>query len=70
MDADVVAWQLQTAHPDLLRGMLSTFVQELMGAEAQALCGAGFGERSSGCAAIPPRADGMEGHRSSGRCST
>lgn len=49
MDADVVAWmreQLQTAHPDLLRGMLSTFVQELMGAEAQVLCGAGFGERS------------------------
>ncbi|HLH71435.1 MAG TPA: hypothetical protein VKY90_21035 [Candidatus Dormibacteraeota bacterium] len=35
MDADVVVWmpeQLQTAHPDLLRGMLSTFVQELMGA--------------------------------------
>ena len=49
MDADVAAWmreQLQTAHPDLLRGMLSSFVQELMGAEAQALCGAGFGERS------------------------
>ncbi len=48
-DADVVVWmreQLQTAHPDLLRGLLSTFVPELMGAEAQALCGAGFGERS------------------------
>jgi transposase-like protein len=45
-----VAWlrqQLQEAHPDLLREMLATMVGELMGAEAQALCGAEFGERSS-----------------------
>ncbi len=27
--------------------MLATFVQELMGAEAQQLCGADYGERSS-----------------------
>ncbi len=50
MDRDVVAWlrqQLQEAHPDLLREMLGTMVGELMGAEAQALCRAEFGERSS-----------------------
>jgi putative transposase len=50
MDRDVVAWmreQLQVTHPDLLREMLSTFVQELMGAEAQQLCGAEYGERAS-----------------------
>jgi transposase-like protein len=50
MDRDVVAWlrqQLQEAHPDLLREMLATMVGELMGAEAQAVCGAEFGERSS-----------------------
>lgn len=50
MDRDVVAWlrqQLQEAHPDLLREMLATMAQELMGAEAQALCGAEYGERSN-----------------------
>ena len=50
MDRDAVAWmreQLQAAHPDLLRNMLATMVQELMGAEAQVLCGAEYGERSS-----------------------
>src|SRR5579871_3493406 len=50
MDRDLVAWmreQLHQAHPDLLREMLSTFVQELMGVEAQQLCGAEYGERSN-----------------------
>jgi len=50
MDRDIVAWlrqQLQEAHPDLLREMLATMVQELMGAEAQQACGAEYGERSS-----------------------
>ena len=37
---------LAAASPDLLRSMLSTFIQTLMGAEADALCGAGYGERS------------------------
>ena len=47
---DVMAWlrkQLQEAEPDLLREMVSTFVQAIMSAEADALCGAGLGERSS-----------------------
>ena len=50
MDANVTAWlrqRLQEAHPDLLRGMLTTIAEELMGAEAQALCGAEYGERTS-----------------------
>ncbi len=38
--------QLEQASPDLLRQMLSTFVQALMGAEADAVCGAEYGVRS------------------------
>jgi putative transposase len=41
-----MADHLQRAEPDLLRTMLSTFVQALMSAEADAICGAGYGERS------------------------
>lgn len=33
----------QRAKPDLLRSMLSTFVQALMSAEADAICGAPYG---------------------------
>ncbi len=39
--------QLAEASPDLMRSMLSTFIQALMGAEADAVCGAGFGQRSA-----------------------
>lgn len=38
--------QLAAASPDLLRNLLSTFVQTLMSAEADTACGAGYGERS------------------------
>lgn len=38
--------QLAVAGPDLLRNMMSTFIQALMSAEADAVCGAGYGERS------------------------
>src|SRR3954451_11042219 len=38
--------RLQQAEPDLLRAMLSTFVQALMSAEADAVCGADYGSRS------------------------
>jgi transposase-like protein len=41
-----LADQLAAASPDLLRSMLSTFIQTLMGAEADAICGAGYGQRS------------------------
>jgi putative transposase len=42
----LLAEQLATASPDLLRGLLSTFIAALMSAEADTLCGAGYGERS------------------------
>jgi putative transposase len=43
----VLADRLTTTHPDVLRELLSTFLHTLMGAEADALCGAGYGERST-----------------------
>ncbi|GAB3240890.1 IS256 family transposase [Kineosporia babensis] len=39
--------QLESASPDLLRQMLSAFITTLMGAEVDALCGAGYGIPSS-----------------------
>jgi putative transposase len=38
--------QLADASPDLLRNLMGTFLEALMGAEADAVCGAGYGERS------------------------
>jgi putative transposase len=38
--------QIDRAEPDLLRALLKTFVEALMGAEADAICGAGYGVRS------------------------
>ena len=47
IDAEqLLADQLAQASPDLLRGLLSTFIAALMGAEADALCGAGYRQRS------------------------
>ena len=46
---DVREWlckQLEEADTDLLREMVSTFIQMLMGAEADGLCGAEYRERS------------------------
>jgi putative transposase len=46
---DPVVWlrkQLEQADTDLLREMVRTFVQALMSAEADAICGAAYGERS------------------------
>lgn len=37
---------VESASPDLLRAMVKTFAEALMSAEADALCGAGCGERS------------------------
>ena len=45
---DVSGWlrkQLEDASPDLLRAMVKDFAEALMGAEVDALCGAGYGER-------------------------
>src|SRR5262252_2518382 len=46
---DVSGWleeQLAQASPDLLRSMVQSFAEALMGAEADAVCGAPFGVRS------------------------
>ena len=37
---------LEDADLDVMREMLKVFAEELMGAEADALCGAGYGQRS------------------------
>jgi transposase-like protein len=46
---DAASWlrkQLEEAHPDLLRAMVKEFAEALMSADADAVCGAGYGERS------------------------
>jgi putative transposase len=50
VDHDMLKWmqdRLDAASPDLLREMVKTFAEALMGAEAEALCNAGYRERSS-----------------------
>jgi putative transposase len=44
---EFVAEHLRRAEPDLLRNLLQTFVEALMSAEADAVCGADYGTRSS-----------------------
>ena len=46
---DLPSWmaeQLSQASPDLLRQMVQTFAEALMSAEADAVCGTGYGQRS------------------------
>ena len=40
--------QLAQASPDLMRELLGAFVNALLSAQADAVCGAGYGERSAG----------------------
>ena len=57
---DWLAWlrkHLEQAEADLLGELVATFVQALMGAEADALCGAPLGERS------PDRVNQRNGYR-------
>ena len=57
---DVAGWlrkQLELASPDLLRAMVKDFAEALMGADADALCGAGYGEWS------PERVNRRNGYR-------
>jgi putative transposase len=49
--------RLEEASPDLLRAMVQDFAEALMGAEADALCGAPYGERS------PERVNRRNGYR-------
>jgi hypothetical protein len=39
----LLAERLTTTHPDVLRELLATFIHTLMGAEADAVCGADYG---------------------------
>jgi transposase-like protein len=57
---DVDGWlrkRLEQASPDLLRAMVQDFAEALMSAEADALCGAAYGERS------PERVNQRNGYR-------
>jgi putative transposase len=57
---DVTDWlrkQLEDAHPDLLRAMVKDFAEALMSADADAVCGAGYGERT------PERVNRRNGYR-------
>lgn len=57
---DALGWlrkQVESADTDLLREMVKVFCEQLMGAEADALCGASYGERS------PERVNRRNGYR-------
>jgi putative transposase len=57
---DVSVWlrkQLEEAHPDLLRAMVKEMAEAMMSADADAVCGAGYGERS------PERVNRRNGYR-------
>ena len=56
-DLPAVLEQLQQAEPDLLRSMLTAFVQALMSADADARCGAEYGSRA------PDRTNRRNGYR-------
>ncbi len=49
--------QLAQASPDLMRELLSTFIDALLSAEADAVCGAGWGQGS------PERVNWRNGYR-------
>ena len=49
--------QLAQASPDLLRELLTTFINTLMSAEADAVCGAAYGQAS------PDRTNRRNGYR-------
>jgi putative transposase len=45
--AGLLGTHLESASPDVLKSLVKTFADALMSAEADALCGAGYGERTS-----------------------
>src|SRR4051795_9619901 len=60
---ELPAWmaeQLSQASPDLLRQMVQIFAEALMSADADAVCGAGYGQRS------PDRSNTRNGYRHRG----
>ena len=70
---DVQSWlpkRLEQASPDLLRAMVREFAEALMGAEADALCGADYGERSPERVNISNGTGSGPGTRAWGRSSS
>ena len=60
---DLSSWmteQLSQASPDLLRQLVQTFAEALMSADADAVCGASYGQRS------PDRSNTRNGYRHRG----
>ena len=57
MDMSWLRKQLEEADVDLLREMVSAFVTALMGAEADAVCNAAYGEKN------PDRVNSRNGYR-------
>ena len=55
--ARLIEEQLAQASPDLLRELLTTFINTLMSAEADAVCGAAYGTSS------PERSNRRNGYR-------
>ncbi|WP_422758807.1 IS256 family transposase [Paenarthrobacter sp. C1] len=55
--AEFLTEQLSQASPDLMRDLLTTFVNALLSAQADAVCGAGYGERT------PERVNSRNGYR-------
>jgi len=54
----LVREHLEEAHPDVLRSLIETFVEALMGAEVDAICGAAYHYAS------PERTNRRNGYRS------
>ncbi len=55
---DLLREQIEGASPDVLQTMIKTFAQALMSAEADAICGAGYGQRND------ERVNSRNGYRS------
>jgi len=55
--AQFLTEQLSQASPDLMRDLLTTFVNALLSAQADTVCGAGYGERT------PERVNSRNGYR-------
>src|SRR5918912_2058909 len=70
--AQLLEEHLASASPDLLREMIASFANAMMSAQADQLCGAGYGERSAGArtgaTGIGPGSGTSGPARSSWRC--
>jgi transposase-like protein len=56
-DPDMLSKELMAASPDLLRSMVKTFAEALMGAEVDGICGADYGQ------VTPDRTNRRNGYR-------